>query len=79
MVIEKWPSGKDQIQSTGRKTRSKDEAEGVAVKFFKDLGNSSSPAIGFLRSQLVVSLIVSVDRGREGLLLKGFVGVAFLI
>lgn len=32
--IEKWPSGKDQIQSGGKKTRSEDEAEGVAVTFF---------------------------------------------
>lgn len=32
--IEKWPSGKDQIQRTGRKTRSNDEAEGVTVQFF---------------------------------------------
>lgn len=29
--IKKWPSGKDQIGSTGRQTRSKDEAEGVVL------------------------------------------------
>lgn len=31
---KEWPTGEDQIQSNGRKTRFKDEAEGVVVEFF---------------------------------------------